>query len=220
MSEIQYLKGTLEFLEKHYDSWPSAEMDPRNAAQYDPDKPIDVQTDKETGKLVPCTECGRAIYVNAFYAPAIAKCSDCKPTATGSGGGNGSQAVVQAGKTDPARAANLASCLVNEHFAIAMCPVHPDDPEHEMELKSVDHHQHYGPSELIGYDAKGRPNYRQTGIGETVMHQCLKCKATVSYSTTAQQQFRCINEPTKDRKHTNAWGSLLGTRDEEEPNAA
>jgi len=208
----EYLKGTLEFVTQHYDSWPGAEQDPRNAAEYDPSKPVDVQTDKPEGKLVPCTECGRAIYVNTFYSPAIAKCSDCKPTATG-GGGNGTQAVVQAGKTEPHRAKDLTACLINGHFAFAVCPVHPEDPEHEMELKSVDHHAHHGPSELIGYK-NGRPEYRQTDIGETVMHQCLHCKAVVTYSTTAQQQFRRINEPTQDRKHNNACGSILGTREE------
>lgn len=175
---------------------------------------LEIQTDKANGKVVTCTVCDeQKIFVNAFYAPAQAKCSGCRPATAPSGGGAGTQAVVQKGRTDPAKAANLADVLINPHFAFAICPVAPDDPEgHSMELKSVDHHDYHGPSEHTGYQ-NGRPVYRQSARGETVLHQCLECKAVVTYSTTAQSQFRRLNEPSANIKTTNGWGALLGVRE-------
>jgi hypothetical protein len=65
-----------------------------------------------------------------------------------------------------------------------------------MELKMVTHSDAYGPSEFMGYK-NGLPVYRREATGESVMHQCLKCKATVSYSTTAQVQYARMNEPRR-----------------------
>lgn len=212
---VLYLKGELGFLEEHYQKHGrGAGEDPKNA-QYDSDRPIEVQSDKPTLKLVPCTGCQRALAVNVFYAPAIARCSECGGGATrasGTGGAAGQSEIVQAGRTDPVKAARLADCLINPAFAKAICPVHPDDEEHVMELKSVNHNERYGPSELIG--AKdGRPQYRQIAPGETAMHQCLKCKAIVTYSTTAQAQFRRCNEP-RSGKSSQGWLAQLGAREE------
>jgi hypothetical protein len=166
-----------------------------------------VQTDKEMVKLVPCRECKRPLVVTTFFAPAKAICSVCKgdPAATQM------VAVVVPGQSDPTRVSNLESVLVNKHFANALCPVHPDDPEHVMELKTVFHNPEYGPGVLIGYK-DGRPNYRMTDVGETVMHQCLHCKACVTYSTTAQVQFRRANEPRTGKSMRN-WELTLGARE-------
>lgn len=173
----------------------------------------EVQTDKAIAKIVTCTSCEKPLIVNTFYAPASAKCSDHR---TSGGAAPGTQQIVQKGRTDPARAANLVDSLINPHFGHALCPVHPDDPEHIMELKSVNHNERYGPSTLIGRDARGRAEYRQDGPGETVMHQCLHCKAVVTYSTTAQQQYRRINEVlTAEHRHSGSWGTILGAREED-----
>jgi hypothetical protein len=170
------------------------------------------QTTKETGKLCPCTECGHPVYVNAFYAPANAKCDEHIGGRKRNGGdGHGQAQAVHPGKTNPARVADLASVLINQHFARALCPVHPDDDEHQMELKSVDHHDYHGPSEFTL--EKGKPTYRQVEQGETVMHQCLKCKAVVTYSTTAQIQFRRVNEPSANKKTMQSWEPWLGERE-------
>jgi hypothetical protein len=173
----------------------------------------ELQTDKPVGKVVPCIECGeRELIVNQFYAPAIARCASCKGESAGAG--VATVAAPVPGKTDPAKAADLNKLLVNGEFAHALCPVHPNDPDHEMELKWVSHSDHYGPSELVGYK-NGRPEYRQTNVGETVLHQCLKCKATVSYSTTTQTQLRRVNEPREDKHAGQGLERWVGSRDEE-----
>lgn len=171
---------------------------------------VEIQTDKERVKIAPCRECGKDLAVSVFAATGNAICAACRS-------GDSSERPVASvahpipGKTDPAKAVDLAKCLVNPGFAQALCPAHPDDPEHEMELKSVSHHPHHGPSEMFGFK-NGRPEYRQTAIGETAMHQCLKCKATVSYSTTAQSQFLRQNE-VRGNQHVNGWEPLLGVRE-------
>lgn len=181
---------------------------------FDYELEVETQTDKERTKEVPCRGCRRRLVVSAFYAPvSAATCSVCK---AGDLNQSGSIAAPVAGKSDPAKVRDLGQVLVNPHFAHAVCPAHPDNEEHEMELKSVSHSEYHGPSEFAGYD-KGRPVYRQLAPGETVMHQCLKCRATVSYSTTAQTQFRRQNEardtgPSNDG--INSMAIFLGVRDE------
>ena len=174
----------------------------------------EVQTDKDANKVVPCTVCGRDLVVNLYYAPAKALCSSCREA--GGAEGVASVAAVVPGQTDPAKATNLVKCLVNPGFAHALCPVHPDDEEHEMELKWVSHSERYGPMELVGYKAGGVPEFRQLGPGETVMWQCLKCKATSVYSTTAQVQFRRQNEPVPGKHVSPQWAEDLGAREEPE----
>jgi hypothetical protein len=169
----------------------------------------EVQTDKEFGKIVCCIGCQKPIIVNTFYAPAQAKCSACRPSeATKARGG---QSIVQAGRTDPALADNLEKALVNPAFATALCPVHPDNPEHVMELLSINHNDRHGPGRWEGVGSSRA--WIQIAVGETVMHQCQACKAVVTYSTTARQFFRRINEP-REGKNANVWGTLLGTREE------
>ena len=184
----------------------------RSAEYYDLtlEHEVQVRPDKAPFKLVPCTVCKRAIVVNTFYVLAWAKCheSGC----SGQTKEKASVGVAQAGRTDPATAVNLSECLINEGFTQAICPVRSDDPEHVMELKSVHHNDFYGPSELIGYEGN-KPVYRQLEKGETAMWQCLKCKATTTYSTTAQSQFRRINEVGEGR-HNNGWNVTLGVRRE------
>jgi hypothetical protein len=85
---------------------------------------------------------------------------------------------------------NLADCLVNKAFARALCPVHPDNEDHVMELKHVNHNNNYGPGH---YGPKG--GWVQDEPGETVMHQCTVCKAVVQYSTVYMVQFKRQNEP-------------------------
>lgn len=168
-----------------------------------------LQAGKAPYKLVPCTICRRPMAVNTFYVLAWAKChtSGC----SGQTAEKASVGVAQAGRTEPSTAVNLAQCLINPHFEQALCPVHPDDPEHEMELKSVHHTDHYGPGEWRYL--KGERIWVQIAKGETVLHQCTRCRATVSYSTTAVTQFRRVNEPGEG-KHVNAWAEMLGSRDE------
>lgn len=174
---------------------------------YDWDLEREVQTSKSPVKLVPCRECRRPLVVSTFYVPANARCTLCKGE---SGAGRATVGTPQPGRTDPAQAVDLTKTLINPHFAMAICPVHPDDPEHEMELKSVTHNDNYGPSEHMG---KGE--YRQIAPGETAMHQCTKCKAVVTYTTTAQTQFRRINEPKLvTGVGANQWSAWLGAREE------
>jgi hypothetical protein len=174
----------------------------------DLEKEPEVQTDKDAVKLVACRECGRPLVTTTFFAAAKGICRVCR----GEGSEVASVAVAQPGKTEPAKATNLVDVLINKHFANALCPVHPDDPDHAMELKYVDQNDNYGPSEHIGFK-DGKPVYRQLAKGETVLHQCLACKAIVTYSTTAQSQYRRVNEPTANRKRSRM-GESLGTRDE------
>lgn len=147
----------------------------------------EVQTDKEQVKVVPCRECERALVVTTFFAPAKAICRVCK----GETVGESKQATVGqpvAGSTDPAKAVNLADCLVNKHFAKALCPVHSDDESHEMELMAVNHSPHYGPGFFVG------KLWRQIDVGETAIHQCRECLAVVTYSTTFRTRMRRQNE--------------------------
>lgn len=176
------------------------------------DSAVEIQTDKDRIKATPCVGCSRPLIVSTFYVAANARCSECKGGATVDG--TGEVVAPVAGKTDPARVKDMATVLVNPTLARALCPVHPDDEEHEMELKWIGHAEHYGPKELIGFSA-GKPEYRQIAVGETVMHQCLRCRATVVYSTTAQTQFRAQNEVRSDRRvDTEGWVEVLGEREE------
>jgi hypothetical protein len=166
------------------------------------------QTDKQTAKLVPCTGCGRPLGVNQFYAPAIAKCTGCGgQTETA---GKGEAAIVQPGRTDPAKAANLADALLNKQFATAACPLCAED----MELKSVTHNQNYGPTRLVGYTKDG-PRY-DVSTGETAMLQCNGCKCVVSMSTTAPFVYRRQNEARDSAGDAPVWTSLLGAREKGE----
>lgn len=175
--------------------------------EFNNDLETEVQTDKKRTKVIPCRECGRRLVVSTFYVPANARCSGCRDE----GRGAGTVGVPVPGQTDPAKAARLEDCLINPAFATALCPVHPDDPEHEMELKWVSHHDRFGPSEIVGWTA-GRPDIRQTATGETAMHQCSRCRATVTLSTTAQVRFGRQNAPVEG-KHNNAWLEVLGARE-------
>lgn len=155
----------------------------------------EVQTPKPVGKLVPCRECKRPIFANAFYAPAKAICSSCKGESNGAREASVGQPVP--GVTDPAKAVDLTKTLINPAFAKALCPVHPEDPEHEMLLVNVSHNDNYGPSVFMGY-VGGKPSYKQIAKGETVVHQCQHCLATVSYTTARVTKMKPINEPRKD----------------------
>ena len=166
-------------------------------------------------KIVPCTICRRPMVVNTFYVLAWAKCreSGC----SGESKERGSVGVAQAGRTEPELAVNLVETLINPTFAHALCPVHPDDESHEMELKAVTHNDRYGPGEWRDDGKHGRV-YVQIAKGETAMLQCKKCKATTTHSTTAQSQFRRINEPrVATGSGVNGWGAILGTRVEDTP---
>jgi hypothetical protein len=192
----------------------STTVDPKtlDPEVFDRDLEPEVQTGKQATKVVPCRECKRALVVTTFFAPAKAICRTCRGE-----NDTGVASVGQpiAGQTDPVKAVNLADCLLNPHFAEALCPVHPDDPDHEMELKAVSHNEHYGPSQLTGYTSRGVPQYRQLEKGETVMHQCKVCRAVVTYSTTAQTQFRRMNEPTEQRgRGSESWIDTLEARSE------
>lgn len=184
----------------------------RDRDDFDTTLEAEIQTDKQLVKAVPCQFCKRPLIVTTFYVLAWAKCSPCKGETAGKRE-PGSVGQAQAGRTDPRLAASLVACLINPHFASALCPAHPDDPDHVMELKMVGHHDRYGPYEMRVENGKLIPV--QTEKGETVMHQCLKCRATVAYSTTAQSQFRRINEPSSNIKHSNGWATTLGVRPED-----
>lgn len=174
----------------------------------------EVQTDKAIAKLLPCGQCGAQLITSQFYAAANAKCAGCKEAPAGPGGGG----VVVPGRTEPAAAKNLADALINKGFAAAICPAHPDDPDHEMALISVVHNPNYGPSVFCGY-AGGKPKYKQTAPGETAQHQCLACKAIVSYSTTPQSLYRPINRPRSEadqgRRPGYTYETIVGTIREE-----
>lgn len=170
------------------------------------------QTDKVEVKLAPCRGCHRPLVVTRFYAPAKALCGACKGGTT-----PGDQLVGKPipGKTDPAKAVNLAECLINPQFAYAVCPF---DAEHTVELKNVVHAPHYGPRRLVGYDGRGIPKYN-VEVGESVMHQCNECKAVISYSTQHAHVYRRQNEVRTNDLHTagdrTVWHGVLGVRDEE-----
>lgn len=172
---------------------------------------IQVARDKKPFKILPCTICRRPVVVNTFYVAAWTKCdmSGC----SGEKREKASVGVAQAGRTEPAMAVNLHECLINEGFKHCLCPAHPDNPDHEMELKSVHHTPRYGPGEWRSVG--GQRVWVQIAPGETAMWQCLKCKAVVTYSTTAQSQYKRVNEVNEDStKNVNGWAQTLGTRDE------
>lgn len=168
-----------------------------------------VLTDKQQTKNVPCGKCRRCCVVTTFMAPAKVKCRTCT-------GGNtndraaGSQAVVQAGRTAPELATNLADCLLNDNFAYALCP---KDPSHTVELKDVCHSPNYGPRHLLGYK-DGIPKYEQE-TGELVTHQCLDCATVVQYSTTHPRQLRRVNQAKhSDKDGPGAFEVMLGVRED------
>ncbi len=174
----------------------------------------EVQTDKDVAKLLPCGQCGTELIVSQFYAAANAKCSSCKGTVAGPGTGG----VVVPGKTEPAAAKNLEDALINRGFARALCPAHPDDPDHVMVIVSVVHNPHYGPSVFCGYK-NGKPTYKQSAPGESCQHQCQACRATVGYSTVAQSLYRPINKPRGapdfGRRPSYTYETMVGTIREE-----
>lgn len=175
--------------------------DRANLSEYD--DTTEWQTDKQTVKIVGCNGCGKPIAVNAFYAPALAKCAACGHQSKSAG--TGQAAIVQAGRTDPAKARNLADALINQQFGQAICPLCTE----EMELKHIAHNSRYGPSRVVGYE-KGQPLY-DNDTGETVLLQCNKCKTVTSHSTTSQIVYRRQNEP-KAADTAPASEYLLGAR--------
>jgi hypothetical protein len=170
----------------------------------------EVQTDKHLIKISACQFCGRPLVVSTFYVDAWLKCSSCAGT-TGSRERGSVEVVQSGGRTEPKLAADLIKCLINHHFAHAVCPAHPDDDTHVMELKYVNHNEHYGPHEWRKIDNTMVPV--QIAPGETVLHQCLKCLAIVTYTTTAVTQYARINE-VRPGKHANGMTDFLGTRDD------
>lgn len=187
----------------------------RDRDDFDVSLRYEVQTDKELVKIVPCQHCKRPLVVTTFYVLAWAKCNACRGE-DGSARAKGSVEVVQAGRTNPALAKDLTKVLINPTFANARCPVRPDDDEHEMELKSVNHNDRYGPTRPQLID--GKLVMVQFAPGETVMHQCNKCLAVVTYTTTAVSKFRRCNEPGVG-KNANGWAEDLGVRDDDEEGA-
>lgn len=155
----------------------------------DTDATPEIQTDKQAIKIVPCRECRRPLGVTTFFAPAKAICRTCSGEAAAEGSNVATIGQPIPGQTDPAKAVNLADCLINKHFAAALCPVHPDDPDHVMELKSVSHSEHYGPGFMNAKNV-----WVQQAPGEVALHQCTHCLATVSYSTTVRTPYRRQNE--------------------------
>lgn len=171
----------------------------------------DVQTDKELVKIIPCPHCRRPLVVSTFYVMDWASCYSCK----GESGGSretGSVGQPQAGRTEPRLAKDLKKVLINPNFGEALCPVHPDDPDHEMELKAVGWSENYGPHIWKMIDNK--MTRVQIAPGETALLQCKKCNATITFSTTAVTQFRRQNEVTLNDKQSNGWARTLGTRDD------
>lgn len=172
-------------------------------------KAPETQTEKAKVKVLPCTVCARPLVVSTFYTPAWAKCSECTPEKD-TPREVGSATVVQAGRTDPSLAADLGACLINRvEFEVMACPFGHGD----MELKSVNHNDRYGPTKMVGYE-KGQPLYKQYAPGETTMHQCNECRCVVTMSTTAVNIFKRQNEPRqKEGSEANAWSELNGTRE-------
>ena len=201
-----YPKGSLAY-------WEDLIPQCRASHDFNTDLTPEVQTDKHLVKAMPCTDCKRVLIVSTFYVPAWnPRCASCKGETNGRRE-KGSVGQPQKGRTRPEHAADLAKVLINPTFEKALCPVHPDDEAHVMELKSVSHNKNCGPT--VVQFVKGEPTYVQVAPGEVVLHQCLKCKATVSYSTAVTVQFKRCNEPDLDsNKHTMGMARWLGTRDE------
>lgn len=193
----------------HLSQWRQLIDQCRNDDRFDTRLEPEILTDKELVKIGACQYCKRPLVVTTFYVDAWMKCSPCKGVTTERA--PGTVEVAQQGRTEPRLAADLVKVLINPHFATALCPTHPDDPDHEMELKSVNWSERYGPHEYRVVD--GRLTPVQVEQGETVLHQCLKCKATVVYSTTAVTQFSRINEVGRG-KNVNQNAVMLGSRDD------
>ena len=169
----------------------------------------EVHTDKTMVKLVPCRTCARPLVVTTFFAPAKAECRVCAGEDPNSK--IASVGVPEPGSTPPEKAIDLTKCLINhEEFEFMSCPF----GHGEMEIKSIHHNSNYGPMELAGYK-NGRPEYRQTAKGETVMYQCNTCLCVQTLSTTAVTQFRRVNE-VKQGKNVNGWADQLGIREGDE----
>jgi hypothetical protein len=161
-------------------------------------------TDKDQVKLVPCRECKRPMIVTTFFMADKAQCRECEGTSDGS---FASVAAPTPGETDPSKAVNLANCLLNPQFAEVICPVCVEP----MELKSVNHNDHFGPGKWV-HSSKGSV-WDQSAKGETVMHQCPGCMLVVTISNTARNHFKRINEP-RPGKNSNVWAEITGVRDE------
>lgn len=172
----------------------------------------DIQTDKDLVKIIPCPNCRRPLVVSTFYVMDWAKCFACKGESTSRE--TASVGQPQAGRTEPRLAKDLNKVLINSMFAEEhwSCPIHADDPDHRMELKAVSWSEHYGPSAWRPVD--GRMTRIQIAPGETAMLQCIRCNATITFSTTAVTQFQRQNEPRIDWKNVNGWASYVGTRDQ------
>lgn len=201
---------TPDFPKGHLAYWEDLIPQCRGRDDFDTTLEPEVQTDKNLVKVVPCQFCKRPLIVTTFYVLAWAKCSPCNGT-TGKRE-KGSVGQPQAGRTRPEHAMDLEKVLVNPTFARALCPVHPDNPDHVMELKNVCHSKNHGPT--VVQFVKGVPTIVQVAPGETVLLQCLRCNATVSYSTAVTVQFRRCNEPDP-HGHKNSMGmaAWLGTRE-------
>lgn len=203
MAKSDHPRGQLEY-------WKDLIPLCRDRDDFDATLEPEVQTDKHLVKAVPCQQCKRILIVTTFYVLAWAKCSRCGGEASGKRE-KGSVGQPQAGRTRPEHAMDLEKVLLNPTFARVLCPVHPDDEAHVMELKSVSHSKRHGPTvvQFVG----GKPTIVQVAPGETVMHQCTKCNATVSYSTAVTVQFRRCNEPDPDsNKHSMGMAGWLGIR--------
>lgn len=171
------------------------------------DKDVEWATDKEQVKIVPCRDCGRPIVVTTFFMPEKAQCRSCAGLTENV---VGTVAAPVAGKTDPAKAMSLVDCLVNQQFAEAVCPICVEP----MELKHLFHNDSHGPGHWT-QSSKG-PVWVQDAVGETAVHQCNRCKATVTMATTALHVFKRINEPRPGRQ-INSWlTEAVGVRDEHE----
>lgn len=170
---------------------------------FDTSLPVEVQTDKDRMKLVPCRECKRPLAVTTFFAPAKAICGSCKGETVGTVATVG---VPIPGQTDPAKAVNLADCLLNEGFKQPpLCPAHPD-AGHEMELKMVTHSPHHGPTTNVP--------------AESAFWQCTTCCAGVTLTTMYRSQFKRQNEVRSQTLDPEPMEDLLGVRDEDEAVAA
>lgn len=191
---------------KDASSKPASALD---ADGFNRDLETEVQTTKPQTKEVPCVTCGRPLVVTTFFAPAKARCTVCRGGAQEKGVATVAKATVD---TPQEKAVNLRDLLINQEFGEAFCP---KDPGHTMELKSVTHNPHYGPTKIVAMD-KGRPVY-DVQVGENAVHQCLECNIVVAFSSTTPVQLRRANEPKLAASKTPPallW--LLGPRLEEE----
>lgn len=163
---------------------------------FDTSLDVEIQTDKDRVKLVPCRECKRPLAVTTFFAPAKAICHVCKGQTAGDR--TASVGVPIPGQTDPAKAVNLADCLLNQGFKVT--PICPLDSEHEMELKMVTHSPHHGPSPHTP--------------AETAFYQCKSCLTGVTMTTMYRQPLKRQNEIRVQEQNPAHMEDLLGVRDE------